>query len=335
MNRSAPAVEIYGTLGPACADEEILTEMIRNGMTGLRLNLSHTTLRACAPQLYMVRRAEERCGVSLRLLMDMQGPEVRIGDLPRPLDFAAGDTLRLGEGGIPVPAEALECMLPGQELLLDDGKLALTVTAFHDTWAEARAVRGGTLLSRKSLALPGREIRLPTMTAEDRENLAVAKELGIHGLMQPFVRGGDDLRTIRAAAEKVGFPELRILAKIENRAGMAALPELLPLSDEIVIARGDLGNAVPLWELPGVQKDIAAACRGAGVPFVVVNQMLASMEKNPVPTRAEVSDIFNAVLDGAAGVMLTGETAAGRYPAEAVGYMARTVRAALDHLRRA
>ena len=334
MNASLPAVMIYGTLGPACADEEILTAMIRNGMTGLRFNLSHTTLRALAPQIEMVRRAEARSGVKLRLLMDMQGPEVRIGDLPAPVTFAPGDVLRFGEEGIPVPAEALACMDRGQELLLDDGTLSLTVTAAHGDWAEGRAVRGGTLRSRKSLALPGREIRLPTMTAEDRENLLAAKGVGIHGLMQPFVRGAEDLRTLRKAAADAGFPELRILSKIENRAGVAALPELLPLSDEIVIARGDLGNAVPLWELIGVQKDIAKACRAAGVPFMVVNQMLASMEQNPVPTRAEMSDIFNAVLDGAASVMLTGETAAGKYPAEAIGYMARAVRCGEEYRNR-
>ena len=334
MNRSVPAVEICGTLGPACADEEILTAMIRNGMTALRLNLSHTTLRAMEPQVRMAQRAAERCGAKLRLLMDMQGPEVRIGDLPAPLPVAEGDRIRLGEGGIPVPAEVLPHLLPGQEALLDDGKIALAVTASHGAWAEARAVRDGILQRRKSLALPGCEIRLPAMTAEDLENLALAKGLGIRGLMQPFVRGGDDLRAVRAAAEAAGYPELPILAKIENRSGVASLPELLPLSDEIVIARGDLGNAIPLWELIGVQKDIAAACRAAGVPFVVVNQMLASMEENPVPTRAEMSDIFNAVLDGASMVMLTGETAAGKHPAEAILYMARAVREAEAYVSR-
>ena len=331
--RNDAPVEIYGTLGPACADEEVLTQMIRNGMTALRLNLSHTTLRAVAPQIRMARRAAERCGAELRLVMDMQGPEIRIGDIPSPLVIEPGDVLRVGDGGIPVPAEVLPFLRPGQELLLDDGILSLTVTASHSGGAEARANRGGTLLRRKSLALPGCEIHLPAMTAEDRENLAEAKAAGIRGLMQPFVRGPEDLQAVRAEAERVGFPELRIMAKIENRAGVAALPALLPLADEIVIARGDLGSAVPLWELPGVQKDISAACRAAGVPFMVVNQMLATMEEHPVPTRAEVSDIFNAVLDGASAVMLTGETAAGKHPAEAIGYMARTVREAEAYRR--
>ena len=146
--------------------------------------------------------------------------------------------------------------------------------------------------------------------------------------MQPFVRDREDLQAVRAALDEAGCSRVRLLAKIENRAGLERLPQLLPAADEIVIARGDLGNDMPLWELPAAQKRIAAACRDGGKPFMVVTQMLASMERSPVPTRAEVSDIFNAVLDGAASVMVTGETAAGQYPAEVIKYLVNTVRAA-------
>ena len=146
--------------------------------------------------------------------------------------------------------------------------------------------------------------------------------------MQPFVRSREDLIEVRRALEEAGCPEIRLFAKIENRAGVERLPELIPCCDEIVIARGDLGNAMELWELPAVQKYIAAACRAAGRDFMVVTQMLDSMTHRQVPTRAEVSDIFNAVLDGAASVMVTGETAAGEYPALAIRYLARTAREA-------
>jgi pyruvate kinase len=250
---------------------------------------------------------------------------------------------------IPVPASVLSALTPGQEMLLDDGKLLLKVTEIsccgndlpascpHDkkrppvSSASAEVLRGGTLRSRKSIALPGVRVDSPAMTETDRENLRFAKEYGVTAVMQPFVRSPEDLKTVRAALNETGCGDIRLFAKIENTDGIRMIENLIPEADEIVIARGDLGNAIPLWELIGVQKDIAAACRAAGVPFVVVSQMLASMEENPVPTRAEMSDIFNAVLDGASMVMLTGETAAGKHPAEAILYMARTVRCALEY----
>ena len=178
----------------------------------------------------------------------------------------------------------------------------------------------------------GGEINLPALTEEDRRNIATARDYGVTGLMQPFVRGRADLEAVRAALDEAGCGEICIFAKVENLEGMEKLPELLGACDELVIARGDLGNAMPLWELPAAQKRISAACRAAGQPFMVVTQMLASMEKSPVPTRAEVSDIFNAVLDGAASVMITGETAAGKYPLEAARYLIQTARSAERYL---
>ncbi|MDD5833211.1 MAG: pyruvate kinase, partial [Clostridiales bacterium] len=153
--------------------------------------------------------------------------------------------------------------------------------------------------------------------------------LGVTGIMQPFVRSREDLEAVRAELKRAGADRLRLFAKIENQEGIARLGELLPVCDEIVIARGDLGNSMPLWELPGIQKHISYMCRAAGRDFMVVTQMLYSMEHSPVPTRAEVSDIFNAVLDGAASVMVTGETASGEYPVEVIRYLTNTVREAV------
>ncbi len=315
-------IRIYGTLGPACDRAEIQEEMLRLGMTGLRLNLSHVSLEQAAGELRELRRAEEQSGLRAELLIDMQGPELRIGALKAPLMLRPGETVDLD--GLPFPAAVREKLLPAQELLLDDGKLLLTVVR----GGKAHVNRGGILRSRKSVALPGREIRLPALTEEDLRNIAAAKDWGVNALMQPFVRGREDLEEVRAALDAAGCAHIRLLAKVENREGLARLPELIEGCDEIVIARGDLGNAMPLWELPAAQKHIAARCREAGRDFMVVTQMLASMEQNPVPTRAEVSDIFNAVLDGAASVMVTGETAAGKYPAEAIRYLTETVRQA-------
>ena len=241
-------MDFYGTIGPACADVKLLQQMVEAGMTGIRMNLSHGPLAAHADWLALLRKA----GVK-KLLIDLQGPELRIGRLPQPL----------------------------------------------------------------------------SLTAEDKENLAIAAGCGVTGVMLPFVRGAADICNLRQALAEAGAPQLKILAKIENLAGVQALPEFLPLVDEVVIARGDLGNAMPLWELPRCQKQLSAACRAAGVPFMVVTQMLDSMHTRAVPTRAEVNDIYNAVLDGASSLMLTGETAAGQYPVQAMEYLVRTARTAM------
>lgn len=320
-------VQIYGTLGPACSDTETLVRLFDAGMTGVRLNLSHIGLPGAAEQIEHLHAAARRCGVTPQLLIDMQGPELRVGALPAPLALEDGAAVRLGTD-VPLPAAVLPHLLPGQEVLLDDGKLLLRVLEPLPEGALARVERGGVLQSRKSAALPGVDVRLPAMTDSDRENLRLAGDYGVTGVMQPFVRGREDLETVREALDAAGGQSIRLFAKIENLDGVEKLPELIPAADEIVIARGDLGNSGPLWKLPALQKRIAAACRAAGRPFMVVTQMLASMEQNPVPTRAEVSDIFNAVLDGAASVMVTGETAVGRHPVEAMEYLVHTVREA-------
>ena len=324
--------QIYGTLGPSCSDAETLARLFDAGMTGIRLNLSHVGLDRAAEQIERLHAAARRCGVTPQLLIDMQGPELRVGALPSPLELTDGALVRLGTD-VPLPASVLPHLLPGQEVLLDDGKLLLRVVEPLPHGALARVERGGVLRSRKSAALPGVDVHLPAMTDSDRENLRLARDCGVTGVMQPFVRGREDLETVREALDAAGGQGIRLFAKIENLEGVEKLPELLPAADEIVIARGDLGNAGPLWKLPALQKRIAAACREAGKPFMVVTQMLASMEQSPVPTRAEVSDVFNAVLDGAASVMLTGETAAGAHPVEAMRYFANTVREAESYLQ--
>ena len=317
-------IDIYGTLGPACVSADTLEAMLRLGMTGVRLNLSHVTLPEAAPTVEALHEAERRSGITAKILIDLQGPELRIRALPEPIPLREGETVPLDF----LPAPIRESVVAGQELLLDDGKLLLRARDSD----HAEVLRGGVLSSRKSAALPGTDLHLPPLTEADRQNLALARDYGVTGVMQPFVRSGEDLQALRAALDASGGAEIRIFAKIENREGVARLDELLPDADEIVIARGDLGNSGPLWELPTLQKRIAAACREKGRPFMVVTQMLASMERSPVPTRAEVSDIFNAVLDGAASVMLTGETAVGAYPVEAIRYLVNTVREAEEYV---
>jgi len=329
-------VKIYGTLGPSCADAKTLEAMLREGMDGVRLNLSHTTLEASVPLVEALHRAGRACGVEPELLIDLQGPELRIGNLPAPLSLRAGERINAARLLLPPELSALlhRCP-PGQALLLDDGKLLLTAEPPEtDETLPLRVVRGGLLERRKSVALPGCEVLAPALTETDRAQLAAARAYGVTAVMQPFVRSREDLLEVRSALNQAGGQTIRLLAKIENAAGLEKLEALIPCCEEIVIARGDLGNAMPLWALPAAQKRIAAACRAAGRDFMVVTQMLDSMTHRPVPTRAEVSDVFNAVLDGAASVMVTGETAAGDYPAQVIRYLTHTVREAEAYMKK-
>jgi len=327
-------LHVYGTLGPSCSDTETLEALFEAGMTGVRLNLSHVGLPAAARQIERFHDAARRRGVAApELLIDMQGPELRVGPLPEPLTLKSGAKVRLGTD-VPLPAAALPYLTPEQAVLLDDGRLLLRVLEPLPEGALALVERGGVLQSRKSAALPGVELHLPAVTDSDRDNLRLAKEYGVTGVMQPFVRSREDLKAVRTVLNACGCGSVRLFAKIENLEGVNKLGDLISAADEIVIARGDLGNSGPLWKLPPLQKRIAAVCREAGRPFMVVTQLLASMEQASVPTRAEVSDVFNAVLDGAASVMLTGETAVGRHPVEAMRFLANTVREAEAYLCR-
>lgn len=323
-------VKIYGTIGPACKDRDTLRQMFREGMSGVRLNLSHTTLDEAAELIENCHGAAGDCGIEPELLIDMQGPELRVGRLKASICLTEGNMIEAAD--IPFPAaikEVLEGAASGQEVLLDDGKILLKAEQTEYAGKSMlRVIRGGLLESRKSVALPGCSFRAAAMTQSDREQIARAGYYGVTAVMQPFVRSNDDLIEVREALDYAGCENVRLLAKIENRDGINTLEELIPHCDEIVIARGDLGNSMELWELPAAQKRISAICRKAGRDFMVVTQMLDSMTHRQVPTRAEVSDIFNAVADGAASVMVTGETAKGDYPVQVMRYLCRTVREA-------
>ena len=328
-------MEFYGTLGTSCAKREILMEMLRAGMTGVRLNLSHVSLKESAPLLEKEYwPAVRQIGSAAQLIVDLQGPELRVGRLEQPIALEEGGTVVLGTQGVPIPLSVIEAALPGDRIALDDSALLLQVRETCPDRLVCRVERGGTLKSRKSLALLGREVDAPALTQEDRENLTLAGRCGVTHVLQPFVRGREDVLTLRSTLAACGLERVKIMAKIENRQGLQKLDEILEEADILCIARGDLGNQMPLWELPSVQKKIAARCRAAGRPFFVVTQLLWSMEERAVPTRAEVCDIYNAVLDGACALMLTGETAVGRHPVEAMEYLTKTAQCALRDLER-
>ena len=347
-------LSVYGTLGPACADRNLIIQMFRAGMTGMRLNLSHRSLSECREWLGELRAASKQLHIVPDLLVDLQGPELRIGRIPSPIPLTEGGRVVL----VPVSSwnpnrqisnrSAVDCipLIPCPDVIfsyigkdsllrLDDGKLGLRVTKALDNEGcpdsheqaagyEAEVLTTETLLPAKSIAIDGVSIPLPPLTDQDRESLSQLGAYGVTGVMQPFVRTREDLISLRKEMAADHMDHIKVFAKIENKEGVENITDLLPFCDEIIIARGDLGNAIPLSSLPVVQKQIASVCRAAKKPFMVVTQMLASMEKGPVPTRAEVSDVANAIFDGASSIMLTGETAAGRYPVEAMTIFCET-----------
>ena len=317
-------IDVFGTLGPCCESEDVLTAMFAEGMTGMRINLSHVMLKDCGKQIDRISSSAEKAGVSPKILIDMQGPELRVGTVKEPLMLNDGDELVLGKNAVPVDQRILSAMQPGMQLLLDDGKILAEVVKVKSDDCVTKVLRGGVLSSRKSIAIEGVQVEMPVLTPRDIENLKVAKEYGITGVMQPFVRSREDLIQVRQCLKENDCDDLRLYAKIENKSGVEQLENLLDVCDEVVIARGDLGNSMPLWELPKVQKHLSKVCKDAGKPFMVVTQMLSSMEHSKVPTRAEVSDIYNAALDGATSVMVTGETAVGEYPVEVIRYLRKT-----------
>lgn len=325
-------MDYYATLGSPCARRDVMDQLFQAGMTGIRVNLSHTSLSKCAPLLDEVYwpAARQAGRETAHLILDLQGPELRVGELPRPVQLREGDEILLGDGGIPVPQSILLSARPGQQLSIDDGALLLEVRRSAPSVLLCRVARGGPLLSRKSLSLLGTEVDTPTLTPDDLDNLKQAGQLGVTHILQPFVRSRRDIEILRRTLDELGLDQVRIMAKIENRQGLDHLDEIMEEANQICIARGDLGNSIPLWKLPAIQKDIAARCREGKKPFCLVTQLLWSMEQRPVPTRAEVCDIYNGVLDGASSLMLTGETAAGKWPVQALRYLVRTAEEALN-----
>lgn len=313
----------YATLGPSCCDTAALAALLRRGVTGFRLNLSHTPLAARTDWIAALHEAERKTGLRAQLMIDLRGPEVRIGDMPAPLPLAEGTSVTLG-ADIPVDGDVLDALRPGMTVLLDDGAMALTVV----DGGVCRVSRGGTLTGHKSLTLEGVDLRRPALCEADLADLSQAAALGVNAVMQPFVRSAGDLRVVRQAMAENGLADAELFAKVENQPGLDALPDWLALCDVVTIARGDLGSSLPLERLPAAQKHIAALCRSRGKPFLVVTQLLHSMIDHPSPTRAEVLDIYNAVLDGADCLMLTGETAQGRYPLESADWLIRVAQEA-------
>lgn len=324
-----PRTKIVCTLGPASGEPPVLHAMIEAGMDVARLNCSHGDWEAKGAWIDWLREHAPQIAV----LADLQGPKFRIGEMGEGLQIVAEETVTIGAGDAQIPIdqpEILHAMEPGSDLLLGDGEIELRIVAEagKDRF-EARVVTGGLLKSRKGVTLVDRVFDAPSLTRKDLEDVQEAVQRGVDFIALSYVKNAADLRELRRVVDRMpGGPGIRLCAKIETPAAINDLPNILKVADLVMVARGDLGLQMAMEQVPLMQKSIIDACTWAGVPVITATQMLESMIENPRPTRAEATDIANAVLDGTDALMLSGETAAGKYPLECVRTMARIALAA-------
>ena len=333
MNRRA---KIAGTLGPSCEDRQTMQRLIEAGMDVARLNFSHGTISEHEIRIRRLRRAARAADRSVALMADLQGPRFRVGQISggtmtledgASLDVVAG-ARKAAAGKLPVTYAALaRDVRRGDTIRIDDGKIELRVERVRGDVIRCVVVRGGVVTDRKGINLPGVELSVPTITAKDRRDLRFAVDAGADWLAISFVRGGDDVRQAKRLLRRAGR-ELPVMAKIERPEAIEALDDILEQADGVLVARGDLGVELPTEDVPILQKQIIAAANARGKTVMTATQMLDSMRYSSRPTRAEASDVANAVLDGSSSLLLTAETAAGQYPVETVRTMASIIRRA-------
>ena len=325
--------KIVATIGPSCSTPERLDELVAAGMDAARLNLSHGTHDDHRERAALVREAQERAGRPIALIGDLEGPKIRVGDLSTPMQLTTGDrvTVVVGmkgdDGELPIaPAAIGEVLRPGHEVLIDDGHVRLQVEEVGAGRALCGIVVGGAVSSHKGVNLPGVPIPIPSLTRKDLEDLECALGLGCDFIALSCVRSAADVRDLKALLEQEGSTA-HVIAKIEKAEAVDALDDVLAEADAVMVARGDLGVEIGPALVPLVQKRIILKALERGKPVITATQMLESMIHHPEPTRAEASDVANAILDGTSAVMLSGETAVGEFPVEAVQTMDRIAHA--------
>ncbi len=325
--------KIVATIGPASSSDDALARLIDAGMDGARLNFSHGAQADHGESARRIRAAQVAAGRPLALIADLQGPKIRIGDLAQPVVVHAGDKIVVaGEEAarpddLPVAPAVLGSVLGvGQEVLIDDGRVRLRVDKVEGGRALCEVVTGGSIEEHKGVNVPGVQLPVPSLTEKDLSDLDFALGLGVDYVAQSFVRSRADVAALRARLEIAGS-EAWVIAKIELKEAVAALDDILDEADAVMIARGDLGVEIGVAEVPLLQKRIILAALDRGKPAITATQMLETMIEQPEPTRAEASDVANAILDGTSAVMLSAETAVGSYPIEAVATMDRIARA--------
>ncbi|GGI31439.1 MULTISPECIES: pyruvate kinase [Bradyrhizobium] len=335
MRRSRHA-KIVATLGPATTEANKIRDLYLAGTDTFRLNFSHGSQDDHARAFSAIRALEQEFGRPIGVLQDLQGPKIRIGLLEEgKLCLHAGESVRFvldgargGKQAIPLPhPEIFAAAHPGQKLLIDDGRVRLSVERPGDREMVARVIVGGPIRDHKGVNLPGASLDISPLTKKDRADLAFGLELGVDWVALSFVQKPSDLIEARALiGEAAG-----LVAKIETPMALDRIDDIIQLSDALMVGRGDLGVEIPPEDVPGRQKELVRACRLAAKPVIVATQMLDSMVAAPTPTRAEASDVATAIYDGADAVMLSAESASGAYPIEAVAMMDRIIRSTEQH----
>ncbi|WP_054939863.1 pyruvate kinase [Paenibacillus ihuae] len=335
--------KIVCTIGPASESLENIKKLILAGMNVARLNFSHGDFEEHGNRIKTIRQASKELGKTVAILLDTKGPEIRTGKLEvEPIELVQDEYLTLTTEEILGDQNRISITysdLPndvqvGSTILIDDGLIGLTVVDIQGTEIKTRIVNGGTIKSKKGVNVPGVSISLPGITEKDTNDIVFGIGQDIDFIAASFVRKASDVQEIRALLEKHDASHIQIISKIENQEGVDNLDEILAVSDGLMVARGDLGVEIPAEDVPLAQKLMIQKCNIAGKPVITATQMLDSMQRNPRPTRAEASDVANAIFDGTDAIMLSGETAAGKYPVESVLTMSRIAEkaeSALNH----
>lgn len=325
--------KIICTMGPAT--EGLCEELISNGMDAARFNFSHENHKIHSRRIEEIKKARAKLNKPIPLIIDTKGPEMRIGKLNKKVILENGAMIKLVTEEIEGDAKVVsvtnknlhKCINVGQSIFIDDGSINLEVVKIANSEIICKVISGGALSSRKGVNVPGCMIGLPFMTDQDMKDIEFAIDKDFDFIALSFVHSAKDIYTVRDILKRKCREDIKIIAKIENREAVDNIDEIISAADSIMIARGDLGIELPISTVPIIQKKLIKKCYSSAKPVIVATQMLESMTENPMPTRAEVSDIANAIYDGTSVVMLSGETAAGKFPVESLQMMTRVIEA--------
>ena len=334
--------KIVCTIGPATKEVETLKKLILEGMNVARINFSHGSYESQKVYIENVKKAREELNMPVALLLDTQGPEIRTGVLEQmPVELKADDVFTLVNDDIIGNKERVSVTYKelykdinvGTQILIDDGKIELEVIEIKDKDVVCKVTNGGFLGNRKSINLPGTHVNLPSLKEKDVQDLKDGCMADFDFIAASFVRNAQDVKLIRKVLDENGGKDIKIISKIENQEGIDNLDEIIEISDGIMVARGDLGVEIPYYEVPIMQKKFIQKCNNAGKMVITATQMLDSMTENPNPTRAEVSDVANAIFDVTGAIMLSGESAMGKYPVKCVETMNKIATAVEENIK--
>lgn len=319
---------IIATLGPASEKAPVVRKMISNGLDIVRLNFSHGTYEEHFQKISLIKNLNKKMRRHIKIMQDLEGYRIRLGRIKEPIELEKKEEFRMvqkntagGRGVIPFDYKGpLKAIKKGSNIFIDDGKIMLEVISSQEAYLRVRVIMPGTLKERKGVNIPELKLDFDTLTVKDRKDLDIAIKHRFDYIAQSFVTRAKDVMLIKEKI-KPHHPECLIFAKIENQEALNNIDEIIDEADGVMVARGDLGICIPIYKVPVVQKEVIKKCLVKKKPVCVATQMLDSMTEHPFPTRAEVSDVANAILDGAAHLLLSGETAVGKYPDKTVGMM--------------